>query len=184
MIQTGGRPVLLDFGAARRVISGHAQSLTVILKPNYAPIEQYAESDSLPQGPWTDLYALGATLHFLIRGHPPTASISRAVQDSYQRLAKQSIPGFSKEFLAIVDWMLEPMPANRPQDVASLRAALIGHAADGVARQLPSDDAVTLNPRAGPLAPPRPLHEGSPASALSVARPSEEDLGSLCRWPS
>ena len=55
--------MLLDFGAARRVISDRSQTLTAILKPNYAPIEQYAESTGLRQGPWTDFYALGATLH-------------------------------------------------------------------------------------------------------------------------
>ena len=49
-----GPAILLDFGAARRVISDRTQSLTAILKPNYAPIEQYAEMTQLRQGPWTD----------------------------------------------------------------------------------------------------------------------------------
>src|SRR5678809_840172 len=59
-------PVLLDFGAARRVISDRTQSLTAILKPSYAPIEQYAEMTQLRQGPWTDLYALGAVIHYCL----------------------------------------------------------------------------------------------------------------------
>ncbi|HMW24909.1 MAG TPA: serine/threonine-protein kinase, partial [Burkholderiaceae bacterium] len=56
----GGDPILLDFGAARRAISDTTQSFTAILKPSYAPLEQYDGASSLRQGPWTDLYALGA----------------------------------------------------------------------------------------------------------------------------
>ena len=70
--QVGGdaavRPVLLDFGAARRVISDATQALTVILKPGYAPIEQYAESSSMKQGAWADVYALCAGLYAAVPG--------------------------------------------------------------------------------------------------------------------
>jgi serine/threonine protein kinase len=76
-----GAPVLLDFGAARRVIGDRSQNLTAILKPAYAPIEQYAEVERMRQGPWTDLYALGATLHFLLTGAPPRRP-RRAVHDA------------------------------------------------------------------------------------------------------
>src|SRR6476659_6328858 len=71
LLPRDGPPVLLDFGAARRVISDRTQSLTAILKPSYAPIEQYAEMAGMRQGPWTDLYALGAVMHFLLFGAPP-----------------------------------------------------------------------------------------------------------------
>ena len=76
LVGDDGAPVLLDFGAARRVISDRSQTLTAILKPSYAPLEQYAESTGMRQGPWTDFYALGATLHFLITGRPPMAATS------------------------------------------------------------------------------------------------------------
>jgi hypothetical protein len=56
------RPVLLDFGAARRVIVDMTQVLTVILKPGFAPVEQYAETPGLKQGAWTDIYALAAVV--------------------------------------------------------------------------------------------------------------------------
>src|SRR5262245_25757946 len=71
-----GNPVLLDFGAARRVITDRTQTLTAILKPGYAPVEQYGESPALKQGPWTDLYALAAVVYFALTGSAPTPSVT------------------------------------------------------------------------------------------------------------
>ncbi|MCW5612420.1 MAG: serine/threonine protein kinase [Rubrivivax sp.] len=126
-VEPDGHPVLLDFGAARRVISDKTQTLTAILKPAYAPIEQYAEAGSVKQGPWTDLYALGATLHYLLLGRPPAPATARAVHDDATPLAGQSLPGCSETFLQTIDWMLAPRPADRPQSVAELREVLEGH---------------------------------------------------------
>ncbi|MBL8325075.1 MAG: protein kinase [Rubrivivax sp.] len=128
-LETEGRPVLLDFGAARRVISGKTQSLTAILKPAYAPIEQYAETGAVKQGPWTDLYALGATLHFMLLGYPPVPATARTVADEATELVTRGVPGISGQMLSIIDWMLSPKPAGRPQSVAELRAVLEGKAA-------------------------------------------------------
>ena len=71
LLQDDGAPVLLDFGSARQVIADRTQTLTSILKPSFAPIEQYSQSGELKQGPWTDLYSLGAVMYFMITGHPP-----------------------------------------------------------------------------------------------------------------
>lgn len=125
-VEPDGHPVLLDFGAARRVISDKTQTLTAILKPAYAPIEQYAEAGSVKQGPWTDLYALGATLHYLLLGRPPSPATARAVHDDSAPLAGQALPGCSAGFLQTIDWMLAPRPADRPQSVAELREVLDG----------------------------------------------------------
>ncbi|MDL5030493.1 serine/threonine-protein kinase [Pelomonas sp. APW6] len=122
----GAAPVLLDFGAARQVISDRAEGLTAILKPSYAPIEQYAESRQLRQGPWTDLYALGAMVHELVLGRTPPAATARSLGDDYQSLVTLAPAGYSPELLACIDWMLRVHPQDRPQSVAHLRAALDG----------------------------------------------------------
>jgi hypothetical protein len=121
--------VLLDFGAARRVISDRTQSLTAILKPSYAPIEQYAEMTQLRQGPWTDLYALGAVIHYLLFGAPPAPATARAVQDDGESIEHRIVPGVSPRFLEAVVWMLAIRPNQRPQSGEQLRAVLDGNAA-------------------------------------------------------
>ncbi len=131
-----GQPVLLDFGAARRVIGGQTQNLTAILKPAFAPIEQYAELAHLRQGPWTDLYAVGAVMYHLIGGRAPVPSVTRAVQDelpSARKLAEvlgQVHPGlsYSDNLLDAIDWALALHPADRPQHVPALRDVLDGRA--------------------------------------------------------
>ena len=121
-----GQPILLDFGAARHVISDRTQSLTAILKPSYAPIEQYAEMTQMRQGPWTDIYALGAVMHFLLFGVPPAPATARAMQDDVEPIEQRVVPGVSQRLLDAVGWTLRVRPLERPQNVAELRTALKG----------------------------------------------------------
>lgn len=124
-----GQPVILDFGSARRVINDRTQSLTAILKPNYSPVEQYADDAGMRQGGYTDLYALGGTVYFMLGGKEPIPAVMRAVRDSFPVLALSQAPEFvpiSREFLAVIDWMLGVSPDDRPQTVAQTRAALRG----------------------------------------------------------
>jgi serine/threonine protein kinase len=125
-IEPDGRPVLMDFGAARRVLSDKSQALTAILKPAYAPIEQYGEAGSVKQGPWTDLYALGATLHYMLLARPPAPATTRTVHDEGTDLTAEHLPGCSQALLDTIDWMLCPRPVDRPQSVAQLREVLTG----------------------------------------------------------
>ena len=120
-VEPDGHPVLLDFGAARRVISDKTQTLTAILKPAYAPIEQYAEAGSVKQGPWTDLYALGATLHSLLLGRPPAPATARAVHDDATPLAGQSLPGCTS-VAACAAVSLIPQLGRIGQPLASARS--------------------------------------------------------------
>lgn len=131
LIRDDGRPLVLDFGAARRVISDSTQTLTAILKPHYAPVEQYGETRSLRQGPWTDLYALGCTLYYLITGQPPLPSTARAMGDAEDSLAQRGLEGLSQPLLQAIDAMMAPHPQHRPRHVGEVRAILDGTSALG-----------------------------------------------------
>ena len=100
IIQPNGVPVLLDFGAARRIIGDMTQALTAVLKPSYAPIEQYTEDGGLAQGPWTDVYALAATLRMAITGKPPPSSVGRTIKDALVKLADDPPPNFGSDLPA------------------------------------------------------------------------------------
>lgn len=126
LIGDDGMPVLLDFGAARRVIGEGQKALTSIMKPHFAPLEQYADQSAMRQGPWTDLYALGGTLYFLITGREPVPAASRALHDDQPRLLELQPSDCSPGFLAALDWMMALKPAERPQSVQMLRDVLEG----------------------------------------------------------
>jgi Protein kinase domain len=158
LLPLDGPPVLLDFGAARRVISDRTQSLTAILKPSYAPIEQYAEMTQLRQGPWTDLYALGAVIHYLLYGTPPAPATARAVQDDPDQIESRIVPGVSPRFLEAVWWMLSIRPNQRPQNGEQLRTVLDGNAS------------VPPRGRPGITVPPKLAGAAAPAAAYEPTR--------------
>ncbi|MCW5634765.1 MAG: serine/threonine protein kinase, partial [Rubrivivax sp.] len=110
ILLTSNGPLLLDFGAARRVISDMTQALTVILKPGYAPIEQYGDVATMTQGPWTDLYALASVVYYCITGHSPITSVERVMGDPLPRLARVAAGQYSSTFLAAIDAALAVRP--------------------------------------------------------------------------
>lgn len=83
MIRNDGAVKLVDFGAARQVVAAYSQNLSVIFKSGYAPVEQYQEKGH--QGPWTDVYAVGATMYRMLVGFKPQASIDRVSMDELKR---------------------------------------------------------------------------------------------------
>lgn len=120
----GGGLVLIDFGAA---VQGDAASAPQLLTPGYAPPEQYRGE---AQGPWTDLYALAATLYWLVAGERPAEAPLRELNPASYLPAVQAGAGrYGEPFLRAIDWALQLPPAERPASVAAFRQALLaGHA--------------------------------------------------------
>lgn len=145
LLADSNRPLLLDFGAARRVIGDMTQTLTVILKPGYAPVEQYGEMPDMKQGPWTDVYALAALAHFALRGRAPPPSVERLVQDRYEALAGSALEGLcSTSVLAAIDRALEIRPERRTQSMEAFKTEL------GLPPPIPSGPGDHLNARGTP----------------------------------
>ncbi|MFL6657072.1 MAG: protein kinase domain-containing protein [Massilia sp.] len=171
IVQENGDAVLLDFGSARQIIGDRTRGLTVILKPGYAPVEQYAGDASLDQGAYTDIYALSAVIYFAIMKEPPATSIARMVKDPILPLAERGIPGYSTEFLAALDKGLAVMAADRPQTIDAFRE-LMGITSSALPRARPNGDTQRFStlrklPEPGTPATGRPV-TGAPAGPDAV----------------
>ena len=145
LLLSDDQPLLLDFGAARRVIGDMTQVLTVILKPGYAPVEQYAEVPGMKQGAWTDIYALAAVIYYAIRGKTPPPSVGRLMNDDMQPLAVAAAGRYSESFLRGIDRCLMVKPEDRPSDIAAMRAALGIRRGETLVQS--SSDATRIMPR-------------------------------------
>jgi serine/threonine protein kinase len=125
-IRQDGSPVLLDFGSARQAVGEQMRTLTNLFSPGYAPIEQYyGKGDQ--QGPWTDVYGLGATLYRGIAGVAPLDVLER-IQGILQASKDPFIPAieaghgrYSKRFLQAIDQALSFQPGERPQTLGEWR---------------------------------------------------------------
>jgi serine/threonine protein kinase len=125
IIRRDGVPILVDFGAARQAMGSRTRSLTGMLTPQYAPIEQYALDGK--QGPWSDIYSAAAVLYHAIAGQAPPDAAARVGKDPYRPLAETEGDRFAPAFLAAIDRAMAFAPADRPQSVEAW-SALFGAA--------------------------------------------------------
>jgi serine/threonine protein kinase len=123
---TDGAPILLDFGASRFEIKQHSQLVSaLIFKSGYSAPEQYT-SNADRYGPWTDIYALSATLYRAISGMRPIEATSRQLQDELRPATVVGKGHYRDKFLKAVDWALKLPPQNRPQSIGEWRKELLG----------------------------------------------------------
>jgi serine/threonine protein kinase len=180
IIRKSGDPVLIDFGAARSDIAAHSKTKTVsaLVKPGYSPYEQYAET-SKQQGPWTDIYALAATLYHAVTGKRPPDSPSRMLNDEMVAAQDAALSSYRAPFLDAIQRGLALSIEVRPQSVAEWRGALLAPVPErpgmiarlrdrtevkksaGRTRQAASADAA-----AAPAAVPPPLDAPGPAGRM------------------
>ncbi len=126
LLDAAGNPTLIDFGAARTAIAGHSAAMTAVFTPGYAAAEQMT---SARQGPWTDIYALSATLYHAIVGTAPPSAFDRMLDDSYRPLVALRPEGFAPGLLIGIDAGLAVRANDRPQSIAGWRPLLAQAAA-------------------------------------------------------
>jgi serine/threonine protein kinase len=120
LLRPGGLPLLLDFGAAQAAYSDNRPVGPHTLTLGFAPIEQHQRGHV---GPWTDLYAVGATIYACMSGRAPPAATKRAEKDGYRPALKAFARHYTRELLEAVDWCLTMDQAKRPQTVDDLLTA-------------------------------------------------------------
>jgi hypothetical protein len=122
-VRADGRPVLIDFGAARQALGGETKSLTSILTPGYAPLEQYSGEGK--QGPWTDLYAMAGVLYRAVTDKNPPDAVTRIRGDSLPAGLAGVRGKYSESFLRAIEWALNLDEKMRPQTVEQWKTALL-----------------------------------------------------------
>lgn len=159
-LRRSGSPVLLDFGAARQSLGEQSRAMTGMVTPGYAPFEQYLSDGR--QGPWSDIYAMGATLYQCAVGVAPVVATERIAAlhagspDPVAGQADLLKRKHRSEFVDTILWMLGAMPEDRPQSVDEVLAVLQGKACPPPAGAR-CDSTSPASPRVHPGANPRAL---------------------------
>ncbi|MGH8504946.1 MAG: serine/threonine-protein kinase [Stenotrophobium sp.] len=116
-LANNGRAILLDFGAARQAVGDQVESVSVVLSEGYAPLEQYQRKS--PQGPWTDIYGVAATLYRMLIGRAPPAALDRLGDDVLERDF-----GLSESLMTVLRKGLAVHPDQRYGSARELKLAL------------------------------------------------------------
>ncbi|MBV8186563.1 MAG: protein kinase [Alphaproteobacteria bacterium] len=176
LLDAEGSPTLIDFGASRAAMAGRTTALTAIFTPGYAAPEQMT---SAKQGPWTDIYALSATLYHSIVGKPPPSAFDRILHNTCEPLVDLKPAGFMPGLLAGIDAGLAVAARDRPQTVAGWRPML------RMAEAPQADSTIMLGKAAAPQLQHVPVIAqpagggGGPASPQPTTRPGASNGGAL-----
>ena len=186
-ISRQGRVMILDFGAARHAMNQQNRQYSIILKPGYAPPEQYRQKGN--QGPWTDVYAVAATFFHAVTGTMPPDGLERMEYDSLQ-WPEWILHQLSEDRRRAVEGGLAPRPEQRFQSITDFQNALLegasqvetpaeepqtfGYGAPGQNRSTTGRESVDV------LAsrPVQAHHQGSesPRSVLTIGRAADNDI--------
>ena len=172
-LREDGSPVLIDFGSARQALGERTKTLTSLITPGYAPIEQYY-SKSDEQGAWTDIYSLGATVYRAITGVAPKDALERSrtmlelQRDTFIYSSEICGGRFSDVFLKAIDHALQFRLRDRPQTITDWRHEFGFHT--DVLEQTRRDEAERLVTRLDNAAPAR-REPDKPGSQAAAAKP-------------
>jgi serine/threonine protein kinase len=122
-LRPGGNPLLLDFGAVYHLDPAKGDRKAQVITPGFSPIEQYDSKSQV--GPWTDAYAVGASMRACIEGCSPPASVDRAKNDTLAPAALTHAHRYPDYLLEAIDWAMRLEPGERPQSAGDLRDALL-----------------------------------------------------------
>ena len=168
-IRDTGSPLLIDFGAARLAIGGVTSTITSILTPGYAPLEQYSKDGN--QGPWTDIYSLAAVMYRAVVGDNPPDVVTRLTEDPVMQTLVAARDRFSTQFLHAVNRGLEIEEEKRPHAVPEWKAMFTGEAFTA--------------PRASPAAPAASIAiEDAPTQRIAKTAPTDASAGRFGKRPS
>jgi serine/threonine protein kinase len=123
-LRNDGSPVLIDFGAARQVLSAEGMTLPLAYTPGFAPPEMHGPRELL--GPWSDIYSVGATMYACLAVASPQPSEERLGNDLLVPASRAFAGRYAAELLQIIDWCLELDHLRRPQSVLALQKSLLG----------------------------------------------------------
>lgn len=121
LIQPDGNPILLDFGAVIRKNMSRTMQHRPVITPGFSPVEQHDHKGYC--GPWTDIYALGATMRTCLDGSPPPKATDRQEKDKMKPALVAFKRKYSSQLLEAIDWAMEVDPLLRPQTVAEFLQA-------------------------------------------------------------
>ncbi|VAX08338.1 Serine/threonine protein kinase [hydrothermal vent metagenome] len=122
-LRPGGSPLLLDFGAVHDVSRVSQSKSGRVVTPGFSPVEQYYASGHI--GPWSDVYAIGASMRACIEGKSPPSAIKRHAKDNMSVAASSFAGRYPAYLLQAMDWAMEMDPRRRPQTAGDMLRVLM-----------------------------------------------------------